>query len=64
MQCHLGCGGVLHLSPSAVTSLLETQPESKVVLNPGEAGSQLLLEEVRKKQETKLCSPSYAKCIR
>lgn len=47
MQCHLGCGRVLHLNPSAITSLLEIQPESKVVLNPGEAGSQLLLEEFR-----------------
>lgn len=47
MQCHLGCGR-LHLNPSAITSLLEIQPESRVVLNPGEAGSQLLLEEFRK----------------
>lgn len=48
MQCHLGCARVLHLSPSVITPLLETLPESKVALNPGEAGSQLLLEEFRK----------------
>lgn len=29
--------------PSAVTSLLEMLPDSKVVLNPGEAGNQFLL---------------------
>lgn len=39
---------MFHLSPNAVKSLLEIQPESKMVLNTGEAGSQLLLEEFRK----------------
>lgn len=48
MQCHLGSSRVLHLNPTTIKSLLEIQPESKVVLNPGEAGSQLLLGEFRK----------------
>lgn len=39
---------VLHLSPNAIKSLLEIQPESKMILNTGEAGSQLRLEEFRK----------------
>lgn len=35
-QCHLGSSRVLHLTPSAIKSLLEIQPESKVVLNLAE----------------------------
>lgn len=47
-KCHLGSRRVCCLNPSAIKSLLEIQPESKLVLNPGEVGSQCLLEEFRK----------------
>lgn len=62
-QCHLGSTGVLHLNPRAIKSLLEIQPESKVVLNPGEAGSQLLLEEFRSNKQLNLGSTKQLTCV-